>query len=195
MNRADKYSLLLLAGGKSKRMGADKAKLLYNGKTFVDNLIDKAKCLGITKVYLSGYSTPIGDAEVVPDLYPEVGPLGGIHAGLCKVETPYCMVLPVDVPQIPVEFLEELLVYHGEKCTPLDGKQLPLVLERQDFLEPLIGVYPTSMSSFLEERIEAQVLSVFRMVKAWGYESYHSNIEPSKIANINTKEDYERLIK
>ena len=49
MSRADKYSLLLLAGGKSKRMGANKAELLYNGKTFVGTLIEKAKQLLIAR--------------------------------------------------------------------------------------------------------------------------------------------------
>ena len=195
MSRADKYSLLLLAGGKSKRMGADKAKLLYNGKTFVDNLLEKAEQLGITNIYLSGYSQAVGAAKLIQDLYPEVGPLGGIHAGLCQVQTPYCLVLPIDVPQMPVEFLSSLLTYHEEMIERNENKQVPLLLERKEFLEPLIGIYPAVMAGFIEERIQSQMLSVFRMVKAWGHENYRCDIKESDIANINTKEEYERLLK
>ena len=43
MARADNYSLLLLAGGKSSRMGTNKAELLYEGRTFIENLMEKAK--------------------------------------------------------------------------------------------------------------------------------------------------------
>ena len=195
MSRADKYSLLLLAGGKSKRMGANKAELLYNGKTFVETLIEKAKQLGITKIYLSGYPKEVDGAEFVPDVYLEVGPLGGIHGGLCRVETPYCMILPVDVPQVPVTFLDEMINYHENNVASGKKKGLPLVLERQEFLEPLIGIYPAGITSFIEERIQAQVLSVFRMVKSLGYTSYAGDVEEALIANINTKEDYEKLIK
>ena len=195
MSRADKYSLLLLAGGKSKRMGANKAELLYNGKTFVETLIEKAKQLGITKIYLSGYPKEVDGAEFVPDVYKEVGPLGGIHGGLCSVETPYCMVLPVDVPQVPVTFLDEMINYHENNVVSGEKKELPLVLERQEFLEPLIGIYPVGITAFIEERIRSQVLSVFRMVKSLGYTSYRKDVEEALIANINTREDYERLIK
>ena len=55
MGRADNYSLLLLAGGKSSRMGTNKAELLYEGKSFLENIIEKAKCLGLKELYISGY--------------------------------------------------------------------------------------------------------------------------------------------
>ena len=49
MNRDSEYSLLLLAGGKSSRMGRDKAELLFEGKTFQQQLLDKADQAGIHK--------------------------------------------------------------------------------------------------------------------------------------------------
>ena len=54
MVRRDRYSLLLLAGGKSARMGTSKAELLYEGKTFLEHMLDKAHALGIEKCYISG---------------------------------------------------------------------------------------------------------------------------------------------
>ena len=195
MSRADKYSLLILAGGKSLRMGQNKAEILYQGKSFVDNLIEKAECLGIRQIYLSGYEKERKDLKVIWDIYPEVGPLGGLHAGMKNIQTPCFLVLPVDVPQVPLRFLDELFCRHEEKLFDSDEKNLPLILEHQGFLEPLIGIYPISMEKFLEERIQKQYLSVFRMLKEWGYVSFKSDIPEEQIANINTKEDYDRLLK
>ena len=47
MARCDEYSLLLLAGGKSTRMGANKAELLYENKTFLEHMLEKAQQLGL----------------------------------------------------------------------------------------------------------------------------------------------------
>lgn len=79
MNRDSEYSLLLLAGGKSSRMGRDKAELLFEGKTFLQQLLDKAAQAGIRKKYLSGHEGAGKDAELqtVKDRYRERGPLGG----------------------------------------------------------------------------------------------------------------------
>ena len=54
-NRAELYSLLLLAGGKSSRMGEDKAGLLLDGESFLSCQIKKAEKLGIREVYVSGH--------------------------------------------------------------------------------------------------------------------------------------------
>ena len=194
MERADNYSLLLLAGGKSSRMGTNKAELLYEGRTFIENLIEKAKALGIKKIYLSGYQKAGEDVQVVYDIYPEIGPLGGIHVGLQHMKTKYCLILPVDIPQIPVEFLETLLDTHEKQTLDCEIEKLPLIVERDGFIEPLIGIYPASMLEFIEDRIKAQRFSVFRMLKEWGSRSFVADIPAWQIANINTKEDYEMLV-
>ena len=192
MGRADNYSLLLLAGGKSSRMGTNKAELLYEGKSFLENIIEKAKCLGLKELYISGYQGKYEDVQVVYDIYPEIGPLGGLHAVLTNVQTQYCLVLPIDIPQIPLAFLDELIKIHEQGTIDME---IPLLVEREGFLEPLIGIYPVTMKNFIEERIDAGNFSVFRMIKEWGYVGVQTEIPEWQIANINTKEDYKRLLK
>ena len=194
MKRADNYSLLLLAGGKSSRMGSNKAELVYEGRTFVENLIEKAKEMGIAKIFLSGYQTEREDVQVVLDIYREIGPLGGMHAGFLEVTTPYCLVLPVDVPQIPKELLETLFNFHQQNIRNTEKKDKPLLLQRDDSMEPLLGIYPVTMVDFIEERIRMQRLSVFRMVQEWGCEVCKVDIPQWQIANINTQEDYKKLL-
>ena len=192
MERADNYSLLLLAGGKSSRMGTNKAELLYEGRSFLENIIEKAKCLGLKELYISGYQGNYEDVHVVYDIYPKIGPLGGLHAGLTNAQTSYCLVLPVDIPQIPVTFLDELIKIHEQGTI---DKEMPLLVEREGFLEPLIGIYPVIMKNFIEERIAAGNFSVFRMIKEWGYVGVQTEIPEWQIANINTQGDYKKLLK
>ena len=195
MNRADTYSLMLLAGGKSSRMGQNKAELLYKGKTFTDYSIEKAEKLGINQIYLSGNQKVTEAVQIIQDIYQEKGPLGGIHACMKAMKTPYCLILPVDVPQIPVEALESMLNYHERYCLNVEGKQLPLLLKHESFMEPLIGIYPVTMADFVEKRIMEERLSVFRMIEAWGCESFEAEIQNWQAANINTRDEYEKLLK
>ena len=112
MARHNQYSLLLLAGGKSARMGTNKADLLYEGKTFLEHMLAKAHALGIEQCYISGYASQREDVHTVLDIYPDRGPLSGLHASLQAIQTPYCLVLPVDAPNLPLEILEGLLKHH-----------------------------------------------------------------------------------
>ena len=192
MNRHDTYSLLLLAGGKSSRMGTDKAELLYEGKTFTELLTEKADSLGIQKKYLSGHKSTLSGIFAVPDVYPNRGPLGGIHACMCAMNTPYCLVLPVDVPQIPSEVLEKLLRYH--ECLPEHEQKLPLLLEHGERVEPLIGIYPTKIKDAVENIIREDSAPVFRVLKKWGYRCFHMELPGWQAENINTPEAYQELL-
>ena len=193
MKRSENYSLVLLAGGKSSRMGSDKAKLMYQGKTFTKILLEKAKALGLKHRYVSGFQEE--DVPTIWDVYTETGPLGGLHACMQQIKTPYCLVLPVDVPQIPTDVLEALLVYH-ENCKRQGGeKELPVLLKHGERKENLIGIYPIQMETFIEERIRSRRLSVHGMLDTWGNLWFEMEIPDWQVENINTREAYEELLK
>lgn len=195
MNRHEQYSLLLLAGGKSSRMGEDKAQLMYKEKTFLQALIEKAEKVGITQMYLSGHDGDEEKVQIVWDIYPECGPLGGLHACMRKMKTPYCLVLPVDVPQIPQELLEKLLSCHEQQENFAESKQLPLLVKHGDRLEHLIGIYPITMVDFIEEKIKNSQLAVHRMLKEWGVNRYGIELPEWQIENVNTQEAYQMLLR
>lgn len=194
MDRSKDYSLLLLAGGKSSRMGRNKAELLYEGRTFVDSLLSKAKELGITQIYLSGYQNEKEQVQVVWDIYPQRGPLGGVHACMKAVNTPFCLVLPVDVPQIPIWILEELITYHEKNRFPINGKDLPMIIQHRERKEYLIGIYPVTMMDFIEGKIKDQPVSVHRLLEEWGYVCHLVDVPHWQLYNINTQEAYEELL-
>ena len=189
MVRNEQYSLLLLAGGKSARMGTSKAELLYEGKTFLQHMIDKAHALGIEKCYISGYTSQQEHVQTVWDIYPDRGPLSGIHATMRTITTPYCLVLPVDAPKLPEDILEGLLRRHEES-----GSSKVLIWEHGVRQEPLIAVYPTAMADAIEELIRDHAAPVFRAIDTWGFESFRMEMEQEQIININTPELYKKLL-
>ena len=189
MERYEKYSLLLLAGGKSARMGTPKAELQYEGKTFLEHMLDKARALGIRNCYISGYDPQQPDVTTVWDHFPERGPLGGLHACMKAISTPYCLVLPVDAPKLPVEILEALLSHHEKQQ---DNKVL--IWEHGVRQEPLIAVYPTVMADAIEGMICDHAAPVFRAIDSWGFTGFRMEMPQEQIININTPELYKKLL-
>jgi len=189
MTRKDQYSLLLLAGGKSARMGTSKAELLYEGRTFLEHMLDKARQLGIEKFYISGYASRREDVQTVWDQYPNRGPLSGLHACMKAIDTPYCLVLPVDAPKLPTEILEGLLQAHeARECRKV------LIWEHGVRQEPLIAVYPTAMAETIENLIRDHAAPVFRAIDIWGFEGFRMEMAEEQILNINTPELYKKLL-
>ena len=189
MTRKDRYSLLLLAGGKSARMGSSKAELLYEGVTFLEHMLAKARQLGIDQFYISGYDAHREDVKTVWDHYPDRGPLGGLHACLKTVSTPYCLVLPVDAPKLPADILEALLREHESR----DSNKV-LIWEHGVRQEPLIAVYPAAMAGAIETLIRDHAAPVFRAIDSWGFEGFRMEMEQEQILNINTPELYKKLL-
>lgn len=189
MARCIEYSLLLLAGGRSLRMGRPKAELPYRGQTFLWHMLDKGRQLGLQACYIAGYDAG-AQAQTVPDLFPDRGPLGGIHAGLQAMTTPYCLVLPVDAPTLPVEILEGLLMAHENAAE----RNRVLLWEHGQRQEPLIAVYPAAMLQSLEELLRGGAAPVFRALDRWGYDCWRQEMDREQIINVNTPELYERLL-
>lgn len=189
MERKDRYALLLLAGGKSARMGVSKAELQYEGKTFLQHMLDKAHALGIETCCISGYAASGSEVVSVADQYPDRGPLGGLHACMKAIDAPYFLVLPVDAPKLPVEILEELLRAHEKRE---DDKVL--IWEHGVRQEPLIAVYPAKMADSIESMIRDHAAPVFRAIDNWGFESFRMEMPQEQILNINTPELYRKLL-
>lgn len=189
MARSMEYSLLLLAGGKSARMGQNKAELLYEGKTFLEHMLDKAQELGIHKFYISGYSSSQEEVQTVWDHYPDRGPLGGLHACMKAMDTPYCLVLPVDAPKLPPNILEALLQQHEQRTD-----EQVLIWEHGVRKEPLIAIYPVAMADTIENLIRERSAPVFRAIDTWGYRSFRLEMEEEQIINVNTPEAYKKLL-
>jgi molybdenum cofactor guanylyltransferase len=100
----------VLAGGRSTRMGQDKALLQLGGRSLVDLALDKLRSIGVTAPRIAAAHSDLSSyAPVVPDLHPGCGPLSGIEAALAATTRPLNLFLPVDMPLLPARFLTWML--------------------------------------------------------------------------------------
>lgn len=193
---AEEYSMLILAGGKSRRMGKDKAELLLEGVPFWQVLAKKGGSVGIKNVYLSRGAWEMDFAEgieLVCDKYPDRGPLGGMQAAFEKMKTPYCLVVSVDVPQIPVQVLEHLLSYHRTRIRA--GMTAgAMLLWHEDRVEPLIGIYPTGCAALIEEEIKERSCAVFRILDRIAYENDVQQVKEWQVRSLNTPEAFQKML-
>ena len=112
----DPVSGIILAGGKSRRLGVDKTTLPWppgnpEGRTMLDHTVDKLR-LVCAEVIVVGYrgERPLPDrARAVSDAFPDSGPLGGLCAGLEAARNEHALALPVDMPFLSIELLERLI--------------------------------------------------------------------------------------
>ena len=130
-------SLLILAGGQSRRFGTDKSLLTVDGKLLVQVLHERLGDLFDKTVIASNrpgkFSIP-GVVETA-DRYEGRGPLGGMQAGLSLVDTPWALVLACDMPAVDRETVGRLLA-------AAEGTDADAVIPRHaEGYEPLCGMY------------------------------------------------------
>jgi molybdopterin-guanine dinucleotide biosynthesis protein A len=125
----------VLAGGKSTRMGQDKAALSLNGHTLLEHAL--AVLRGVCRdVAILGKFELYGTlAPVYEDTFPGCGPLAGIHAALSNSQTQYNIIIAVDTPFIMPEFLSYLV----ERA--IASAAVVTTPEIDDYTQPLCTVY------------------------------------------------------
>lgn len=95
----------VLAGGKSSRMGVDKATVNFGGRPMVEIAVEKLRGF-CAEVSIAGNREDLsGFAPVVVEARVECGPGAGVEAGLKACTQPWALFVPVDVPLVPAEFL------------------------------------------------------------------------------------------
>ena len=102
----------VLAGGRSARMGRDKALLELAGKPLVEHAVIKLRRICREVAVLSNDRAMQRFAPVVGDVHPGCGPMSGLEAALAHASYKWSLVLPVDVPFVPTAML-----YHWVRST------------------------------------------------------------------------------
>lgn len=131
------FSAVILAGGKSLRMGRDKAWLEISGQTLLARQIVHAREAGALEVFISGRAEAdysMFNCPILQDKFPGAGPLAGIERALGAAKFPLVLVLAVDLPQLSVEFLRRMAARCSETCG--------VVPKLANHLEPLAAFYP-----------------------------------------------------
>ena len=192
-----KVTAIILAGGKNLRLGRNKAAETIGGKSILERVIERlqpisSQILIVTSAERTEFRG-IGKSEILPDLYPGYGPLGGIYTGLVKAKSEHSIVVACDMPFLNTR----LLSYMVEQAGDFDA-----VVPRLDggMIEPLHAVYSRSCLEKMKDRIESKQLSVESFIKAirvkYIEQAESQRLDPKLLSffNINYQADLERAI-
>ncbi|MFP7298537.1 molybdenum cofactor guanylyltransferase [Neobacillus niacini] len=126
-----KAAAIILAGGKSSRMGTNKALLKLNEKTTIERMVDTLKIYfdDIILVTNEMENYQFLGVKMVPDHYPGKGPLAGFHAGLSASEYDVNFITACDMPFMSGELaatLVSMIDYHDALVPVINGKMQTL---------------------------------------------------------------------
>lgn len=187
MKRPDSYHRdfcgIVLAGGKSRRMGVDKASLTLGGRTFLEIQVEKLKSLGAADIIVSGKDSGLPGTRSVMDISPGLGPLGGFLSCFPEVSQKHALVLSVDVPLISASALEGLLDAHFRR--DYDAT----ILCREGRMEPLIAVYNTDTADLIRELAGSKKLAVRAFIERLHYQLFPFDGSPEELLNCNCPRD------
>jgi len=186
---------IILAGGKSSRLGRSKPLQAIGGRSLIQWVIDRLAILSTEIIIATAHGEAIprvSDAKIrtVADIYPEKGPLAGIYSGLITSSSPRAIVVGCDTPFLNVGFLE----YMTRISSTFDA----VIPRIRNEVEPLCAVYSKSCLAHIQELLEQSELRIdrlFGMVKVRYVEEDEINgFDPEHLSffNINSQADLDR---
>ena len=184
---------IILSGGKSSRMGRDKASLPFPHKPMIEIMIDKLSVLFNELMIVTANPDLYSKYGIrtVEDVIPQHGPLGGIYTGLLFSKNHYNFIIACDMP-----FLNpDLVRYMVQK---INGYDL-VVPEYGDQLQPLCAIYSKNCIESIKKELSRDNLKItyfFRNVKQkliTEEEIKKTDLQGLSFVNINTPEEYESL--
>ncbi len=183
----------ILAGGKSTRMGTDKALLEFDGETLLNRALLKARSVADRTCIVGAREKFEMYGPVIEDLYLECGPLGGIHAALQATATDLNLVLAVDMPFLP----ETALKYLVEQARGCDS--VVTVPRIAGFYQTLCAVYRLEFAGLAEEALRAGRYKIDPLYAHTSLrvleeeELAEVDIVAAMFENVNTPQDLERV--
>ena len=188
----DKITGIILAGGKSSRMYKNKALLEIKGIKLIEYVYNAL--LPITDSVLISSNTNEFDflnAEIVKDIYKDIGPAGGIYSSLTKSKTEKNLIVSCDTPLLTTSFFSFMI----ERSQNFDVA-IPRI---GDFSEPIIGVYKKNVALNFKEAIENKIYSPHVILKTLKVNivSISQNsafYHPLMFKSINTEANFREVV-
>ncbi|MGD9992685.1 MAG: molybdenum cofactor guanylyltransferase [Salinivirgaceae bacterium] len=168
---------IVMAGGKSSRMGTNKALLPFQGKRLIDRSVETLLPL-VNKIIISS-NEPLPELPYpqIADSVEAIGPLGGLQACLNFSSTEWNMLIPCDTPFLSDSLYQQML----QHTTAVDAV---IVTHSKGKIEPLIGLYNRCLVPLIEEQIargDYKLINLLRRARVFYFETY----EVSQFRNMN----------
>ena len=187
---------VILAGGKSRRMGRDKLALDFGGMSLLESAVERFNSEFSESVYIS-----VGDPEKyaqvkalrIVDIYPGTGPLSGLHAALATIPAPNdgVFLIAADLPFASAHAAKHIITLRG-------NSEVCVIKLPDGRLEPLFAYYSKSLLQRCEDQIKSgdyrmSVLINNANVRYVEPQELGAYWDEKMIWNINNPDDYARI--
>lgn len=142
------YTGIVLAGGKSSRMGVDKTTLEYKGKMLAEWSVNILKPF-CNEILVSSNNVTLMQLgyPIVADTFKDNGPMAGIVACLEKAQNEICLVIACDTPFVSPNIYEELIRH-------MEDYKIVMASDEQGRPQPLIACYSKKIIAFLHDQLK-----------------------------------------
>ena len=179
----------ILAGGKSTRMGTDKAFVALDGRTLLARALDLARSVTHDVRIVGETAKFAAFAPTVEDVFSGCGPLGGIHAALRASQAELNLILAVDVPFVPPALLPFLITRARSSTT------MVTVARAGGGWQPLCAVYRREFAEVAETALQngkRKIDALFDTARTLVIEEEEletAGFSANVFRNLNTRED------
>jgi molybdopterin-guanine dinucleotide biosynthesis protein A len=178
-----------MAGGKSSRMGTDKSFVPFLGKPLIEHVLERVDGLGDDVIIITNSPERYAylNRPLFGDVYPEHGPLGGLHTALFQADHPHILVVACDMPWLNRPLLNYMLSLRGTADV--------IAPRWQERPEPLHAIYSKNCLGPVEANLKARQLKLTsfynRVVVRFLDPDDIGRLDPEgrSLANVNTPGD------
>ena len=196
---ADMETAIILAGGKSSRMGFDKQFLKFRDKYVIEIIAEKLSMIFDEIILVTGRPEDYGKYgfKLVEDEVRGFGPLAGIHVGLKSSRSMHNYIIACDMPLINLEYIKYMMELIKQHNGNVDG----VITRIDDWIEPFNAFYSKKLVGRIEENIKNGKNQINLLLQSSGVlyvsEAKAREFSPDwkMFTNINTLKDYESLKK
>ena len=182
---------LIIAGGKSSRMGQNKALIHFKQKPLIEHVYDRLK-YQVEKVYIN-----INQAcnnfkykeNIIPDKKQNYqGPLAGLDAALQMIQTEWLQIAPCDSPFLPLDLTQILMNKSKQSLHKI------IIPQTQNNIHPTLGLFHSSIADDLNLFLKNEDRGFINFINSVGFEGVSFENEHAFV-NINTPEELEKYEK
>ena len=196
----------VLAGGRSSRMGTDKALVELAGRPLIACALDVLRAAGASAAIAGAHSDLSAFAPVVTDAQPDRGPLGGVCAALEECETECAVFVSVDMPLMPSALIAYLMEHaaitgHTVTLAAVNGfaQTFPVVIRREALatlraeLTAGRGGTFAALQAAAQARGEAMTVLPVELLVQSGHVAHPRGMPPARwFLNVNTRKEMAR---
>jgi len=179
-----KMTGIVLAGGRSRRFGQDKALAPLDGTPLIKRSVDLLKSVDLEPVIITNESADYSflNCRIERDVFPDHGPLGGLYTAMKRL-TGTLLVLTCDMPFLEGSVLQTLKDEHAM------GGQIT-IFRQKDALQPFPGIYDSSLSERILSLINTNQLSMKQLLSEAGEKKIIiASFSDHLFKNVNKKKD------